>query len=93
MDYATRDEIRSLCTQQSFERGVNYHEQGRVLELDIDGDEIRATVRGSSDYDVSIDVAGFDWERDVRERLRTVVEDCGLAQQLPDEWTFADIVV
>jgi len=56
MDYPTRDEIRSLCTQQSFERGVNYYEQGRVLELDIDGDEIRATVRGSHDYEVSIHV-------------------------------------
>lgn len=36
---------------------------------------------------------GFDWNPGVRDRLRVVVEDCGLAQQLPDEWTFADIVV
>ena len=36
---------------------------------------------------------GFDWAPDIRDRLRTVVEDCGLAQQLPDEWTFADIVL
>ncbi|MFT4921266.1 MAG: hypothetical protein ACI8XM_000462 [Haloarculaceae archaeon] len=39
------------------------------------------------------DEAGFDWDPVVRDRLRTVVEDCGLARQLPDEWTFADIVV
>ncbi|WP_340100103.1 hypothetical protein [Salinibaculum salinum] len=38
-------------------------------------------------------VSGFDWEPGIRDRLRAVVEDCGLAQQLPDEWTFADIVV
>ncbi|EMA65928.1 SWIM zinc finger family protein [Halorubrum distributum] len=56
MDYPTRDEIRSLCTEQSFERGVNYHHQDRVQELDIDGDEIRATVRGSNYYDVTIDL-------------------------------------
>lgn len=56
MDYPTREEIRGLCTEQSFERGVNYHHRGRIQELDIDGEEIRATVRGSRDYDVSIDV-------------------------------------
>ncbi|CCQ33502.1 adenosinetriphosphatase protein [Halorhabdus tiamatea SARL4B] len=56
MDYPTRDEIRSLCTDQSFERGVNYYHQDRVQELDIDGDEIRATVRGSNYYDVAIDL-------------------------------------
>ena len=56
MDYPTRDEIRSLCTEQSFERGVNYYHQNRVQELRIDGSEIRATVRGSNYYDVAIDI-------------------------------------
>ncbi|WP_435094973.1 SWIM zinc finger family protein [Halorubrum sp. N11] len=56
MDYPTRDEIRSLCTEQSFERGVNYHQQDRVQELRIDGSEIRATVRGSNYYDIAIDI-------------------------------------
>lgn len=39
------------------------------------------------------DDEGFDWDPDVRNRLRAVVEDCGLARELPDEWTFADIVL
>lgn len=39
------------------------------------------------------DEAGFDWDPSVRDRLRTVVEDSGLAQQLPAEWTFDDIVL
>ncbi|MFB6227199.1 MAG: hypothetical protein ABEH88_01215 [Halobacteriales archaeon] len=39
------------------------------------------------------DEAGFDWDPGIRDRLRTVVEDCGLAQQLPEEWTFADITL
>ncbi|QSG07624.1 SWIM zinc finger family protein [Halapricum desulfuricans] len=56
MDYPAREEIRSLCTEQSFERGVNYYHQDRVQELEVDGDEIRATVRGSSYYDVAIDI-------------------------------------
>jgi hypothetical protein len=56
MDYPTREETRSLCTEQSFERGVNYWKQGRIRELDVDGESIRATVRGSRDYDVSIDL-------------------------------------
>jgi hypothetical protein len=56
MDYPTREEIRSLCTEQSFERGINYYHQDRVQELEVDSDEIRATVRGSSYYDVAIDI-------------------------------------
>jgi len=57
MEYPTREEIRGLCTEQSFERGVNYYYQERVQELDIDDGEVRATVRGSNYYDVAIDVA------------------------------------
>jgi hypothetical protein len=59
MDYPTREEIRSLCTEQSFERGVDYYDRGQVLELDIDGGEIEATVRGTHDYEVVVD-AGRD---------------------------------
>lgn len=57
IDYPTRKEIRGLCTEQSFERGINYWKNGRIQEFDVDGGRIRATVRGSNDYDVSIDVA------------------------------------
>ncbi|TKX74598.1 hypothetical protein EXE46_07800 [Halorubrum sp. GN11_10-6_MGM] len=56
MDYPTPEEIRALCTEQSFERGRNYYQQDRVQELHIDGGEISATVRGSNYYDVAIDV-------------------------------------
>lgn len=56
MDTPTREEIRSLCTEQSFERGVDYYDQDRVLELHVDGEEITATVRGSSDYRVSVEI-------------------------------------
>lgn len=59
MDYPTREEIRSLCTEQSFQRGVDYYEQGRILKLEVDGEEIEATVRGSHDYEVVVD-AGRD---------------------------------
>jgi hypothetical protein len=57
MDVPTHEEIRSLCTEQSFERGRNYYRQDRVQQLEIDGGEISATVRGSNYYDVVIDVA------------------------------------
>ncbi|QSG07619.1 hypothetical protein [Halapricum desulfuricans] len=36
---------------------------------------------------------GFDWDPVVRDRLRAVVVDCGLARQLPDDWEFTDIVL
>ena len=57
MTYPTKDEIRSLCTDQSFERGRNYYCQNRIQELDVDGDETRATVQGSRRYDIFVDVS------------------------------------
>jgi hypothetical protein len=36
---------------------------------------------------------GFDWDPVVRDRLRAVVVDCGLARQLPDAWEFTDIIL
>lgn len=63
MAYPDRGEIRSLCTEQSFDRGVDYWQRGRIEELDVDDGSIRATVRGSTDYAVSIDVE--------REAIRT----------------------
>jgi len=36
---------------------------------------------------------GFDWDFDVRDRLRAVVVDRGLARQLPTDWSFTDIVL
>ena len=56
VEYPTRGEIRSRCTEQSFERGVNYWDRGQRQELHIDDEEIRATVRGTHNYDISIDV-------------------------------------
>jgi hypothetical protein len=56
MEYPTREAIRSRCTEQSFERGRNYYRQDRIKKIEIDGGEIRATVRGSNDYDVAIDI-------------------------------------
>lgn len=36
---------------------------------------------------------GFDWDPAVRDRLQAIVVDCGLAQQLPADWEFSDIVL
>lgn len=36
---------------------------------------------------------GFDWDPTVRDRLRAVVVDSGLARQLPADWEFTDIVL
>ncbi|WP_049913310.1 SWIM zinc finger family protein [Halococcus thailandensis] len=56
MEYPSHEAIRSLCTHQSYERGVNYHDQGRVRELTLDGAELTATVRGTHDYEISITI-------------------------------------
>ncbi len=36
---------------------------------------------------------GFDWDPEIRDRLRGIVVDCGLARQLPADWEFTDIVL
>jgi len=36
---------------------------------------------------------GFDWDSAVRDRLESVVVDCGLVRQLSDDWEFTDIVL
>jgi hypothetical protein len=56
MDVPTREDIRGLCTEQSFQRGVNYHDEGRVQRLDIDGESVDATVQGSRAYEVSVEL-------------------------------------
>ena len=61
-DVPDRDAIRDICTAQSFQRGVTYVEEGRVQEVTVEGCEVTATVRGSSDYRTTVDLAarGFD---------------------------------
>jgi len=54
MQYPDREAIRSRCTEQSFERGRNYYDDDRIKSIDIDGEQITATVRGSRAYDVEI---------------------------------------
>lgn len=73
MDYPTREEIRDRCTEQSFGRGVNYWESGRIRELDIGSEKIRATVRGSHEYDISIDVV----DETIRTRCSCPHDDAG----------------
>ncbi len=54
MSVLTREQIRSLCTEQSFERGVTYYEQERVRSLTVDDEHVTATVLGTDDYSVSV---------------------------------------
>ena len=50
----TLDEIRELCTESSYERGLEYFHQGRVTDLSQSGKKTTATVAGTSDYKVTI---------------------------------------
>jgi len=54
----TEKEIRGRCTAAVYERGEQYCSDGRILTLQRFGETITATVRGSNDYDVSIDDSG-----------------------------------
>jgi len=50
----TIEQIRKLCTESSFERGIEYFRQGSVRDLEQFGNRITATVAGTSDYEVTI---------------------------------------
>lgn len=50
----TLEDIRSLCTESSFERGIEYFKAGKVTNLKQVGNQITATVEGTEDYLVTI---------------------------------------
>jgi hypothetical protein len=58
----TIDQIRGLCTESSYERGLAYLRQGRVTNLDQFGNKSTAIVAGTSDYRVTIRVDEKDIE-------------------------------
>jgi Uncharacterized conserved protein len=47
-----RETIRSLCTEQSFERGVGYFKAGWVKVVDASPSRVKAVVSGTDDYRV-----------------------------------------
>ena len=70
----SRDEIRSLCTDQSFQRGVGYYNEGRVLETTVGRGQVTATVRGTNDYDVVVELPRE--ETDTHQRGGVVSTHC-----------------
>jgi uncharacterized Zn finger protein len=48
------EKIRSLCTEGSFERGLRYFREGRVVRVEFLGDTIKAVVEGTHKYRVTI---------------------------------------
>lgn len=58
----TIDQIRELCTESSYDRGLEYFTQGRVTNLQRFGNKITAIVSGTSDYRITIRVDKKDIE-------------------------------
>ncbi|MFC6863938.1 SWIM zinc finger domain-containing protein [Halomicroarcula sp. GCM10025817] len=48
--------IRGICTDAVFERGQDYHDEGHVQRIERFGDVVTAAVRGTSLYDVTVDL-------------------------------------
>lgn len=53
------DRLKEFCTTATFDRGVDYYEDGRVSRLDRYGETISATVQGSqtTPYTIEIELA------------------------------------
>jgi len=54
-----QNEIRELCTEQSFQRGLGYFKEGHVKITDASSSRIVATVIGTDNYRVEIDLDKF----------------------------------
>jgi hypothetical protein len=54
-----QNQIRKLCTEQSFQRGMRYFEEGRVKITGASPSRIVATVIGTDSYLVEIDLDDF----------------------------------
>ncbi len=50
----TLEDIRNLCTESSFERGIQYFKMGKVNSLEQLDNKITAIVQGEYDYQVTI---------------------------------------
>jgi len=58
------EDIRKLCTERSFDRGIEYYRQGCVQDLEQFGSTITAYVSGTSIYKVTIDIDGGNIKAD-----------------------------
>lgn len=52
--------VRERCTEAVFERGITYHEEGRIRRLSRFGRTVTARVRGSRVYEVRLDLSTYD---------------------------------
>ena len=52
----TIEKIRTLCTGDSFDRGVRYFKEGRVQKINLSSGILNAKVIGTKTYEVTIDI-------------------------------------
>jgi uncharacterized Zn finger protein len=67
------ENIRETCTDAVFERGRDYRDEGRIQRIERFGDVVTATVRGTSLYDVTVDLG----EHTIDARCTCPYEDAG----------------
>lgn len=63
MDKLSREKIRSLCTVESYERGLEYLREKRVTNLRLSSDrKATSTVLGSQKYRVEMNLTARDFD-------------------------------
>jgi uncharacterized Zn finger protein len=58
----TESTVRELCTDAVYERGENYLADGRIQQLSRFDDTVTAVVRGSRDYDLTLDLSADEFD-------------------------------
>ncbi len=61
-EFLSEENIRELAGYRFFQRGVNYFNEGRVIDLKMHKGEIRASVRGTHKYSVRFRIKEKDLE-------------------------------
>ncbi|GAA0296937.1 SWIM zinc finger family protein [Halarchaeum salinum] len=61
MTTPTRDTVQDHCTEAVFERGETYHTEGRVYDRARIDQHVTATIHGSRQYEVTVDIAAPDF--------------------------------
>ncbi len=84
MEYKiTSEKIHNLCNSKTYQKAIEYYNEGRVKDVTIKGKKITATVRGTYNYYVKITMkkgylqytcsCPYDWDGSCKHVIATLM--------------------
>lgn len=95
--YAAIDLLERITTEESVDDSIymptdNFARYMLGCVAGPDSDEYWPTIPRYWDWQEELDYQ-FEWDSDVEQRIRTLVEDTGIEENLSSDWTFQDLMV